>query len=77
MWIMPHIGNSTLQQQSSPIQNPIANSQFPPGSLGMFHPRSGGFPPFPSCNPNMNPTHGSYVGFPFGWNWNSTAPHGQ
>ena len=43
----------------------------------MFHPRSGVFPPFPSGNPNMNPTSGSSVGFPFGWIWNSTAPHGQ
>ncbi|CAF4203973.1 unnamed protein product [Adineta steineri] len=76
MWSMPHIGNSPLQQQSIPIQNQIANSQFAPGLLGMFHPRSGGFPPFPSDNPNTNPTPGSSVGFPFGWNCNSNSPHG-
>jgi hypothetical protein len=43
----------------------------------MFHPGSGGFPTFPSSNLNTNPTPGSSVGFPFGWNWNSNTPHGQ
>ena len=43
----------------------------------MFHLGSGGFPPFPSNNPNMNPTPGSSVGFTFGWNWNSNTPRGQ
>ena len=77
MWSTPHIGSSPLQQQPSPIQNQNANAQFTPGSLGMFHLRSGGFPPFPSGNINTNPTPGSSVGFPFGWNWNSNTPHGQ
>lgn len=77
MWSRPHIGNSPLQQQSSLVQNPIANSQFTPSSLGMFHPGSGGFPPLPSSNPNTNPTLGNSTSFPFGWNWNSTAPYGQ
>ena len=77
MWSMPHIGSSPLQQQSYPIQNQISNSQFTPGSLGMFHPGSGGFSPFPSSNPNTNPTPGSSVGFPFGWNWNSNTLYGQ
>ena len=77
MWNKAHIGNSPLQQQSSPSQNPITNSQFTASSLGMFHPRSGGFPPFPSGNPNMNPTLGGSSGFPFGWNWNSNTLHGQ
>ncbi|CAF4433598.1 unnamed protein product [Adineta steineri] len=39
----------------------------------MFHPGSGGFPPFPSGNP----TPGSFDGFPSGWNSNSNALHGQ
>ena len=43
----------------------------------MFHPGSGGFPPFPRGNPNTNPTPGISPRFPFGWNWNSNAPHGQ
>lgn len=43
----------------------------------MFHLGSGGFPPFPSDNLNMNPTPGRSIGFPFGWNWNSNALHGQ
>ncbi|CAF4331510.1 unnamed protein product [Adineta steineri] len=68
MWSMPHIGSSPLQQQPSPIQSQNANTQFTSGSLGIFHPRSGGFPPFPSGNLNTKPTLGSSVGFPFGWN---------
>lgn len=59
------------------IQNQKANAQFTPGSLGIFHSHSGGFPPFPSGNFNTNPTPGSSVGFPFGWNWNSSTSHGQ
>ena len=43
----------------------------------MFHPESGDFPPFPSGNINTNPTHGSSVVFPFGWNWNSNNLHAQ
>jgi hypothetical protein len=46
------------------------------GSVGLFHPRSGGFPPFPSGNYNANPTSGSYVGLPFRWNWNANTLHG-
>ena len=76
MWSTPHIESSPLQQQPSPIHYQNANAQFTLGSLGMFHPRSGAFPPFPSGNPNTNPTPNSSIGFPFGWNWNSTAPHG-
>ena len=74
---MPHIGSSPLQQQPSSIQNQNANSQFAPSSLGIFHLGSGRFPPFSRCNPNTNPTPGSSVGFPFGWNWNSNTLHGQ
>ena len=77
MWSTPHIGSSPLQQQTNPIQNQYANAQFTPASLGIFHPGSGGFPPFPSGNINTNPTPGSSVGFPFGWNWNSNTSHGQ
>lgn len=67
----------TFAQQPSPIQNQNTNTQLTSGSLGIFHPGSGGFPPIPSSNLNTNPTPGSYVGFPFGWNWNSNTPHGQ
>ena len=74
---MPHIGNSPLNQQSSPTQNPITSSQFTPGSLGMFHPGSGVSLPFPSSNTNPNLNLGSSIGFPFGWNWNYTTLHGQ
>ena len=77
MWSTPLIGSSPLNQQSNPAQNPINSSQFALGSLGMFHPRSGVSPPFPSGNANTNPTPGSSASFPFGWNWNSTTPHGK
>ena len=76
MWSMPHIGNSPLNIQSSPSKNPITSSQFAPGSLGLFHPRSGVSPPFPSGNTNTNPTLGSSTSFSFQWNQNSTTLHG-
>lgn len=67
----------TFTQQPSPIQNENNNAQFTPGSLGMFHPRSRGFPQLPSGSLNTNPTPCSSVGFPFGWNWNSNTLHRQ
>ena len=77
MWSTPNIGNLSLNQQSSPSQTTTTSSQFASGSLGMFHPESGVSPPFPSGNTNPNPNPGSSTGFPLGWNWNSTTPHGQ
>ena len=47
---------------------------FTPGSVGLFHPRSGGFPPFPSGNYNPNPTPGNFFSLLFGWNWNANNP---
>ena len=44
--------------------------------IDLFHPGSGGFPPFPSGNFNVNPTFGSFVSLPFRWNWNANTPHG-
>ena len=76
MWSTPHIGSAPLQQQTNPIQNQNSNAQFTLGSVGLFHPGSGGFPPFPSGNYNANPTLRSFVGFPFRWNWNSNTSHG-
>ena len=50
---------------------------FIPGSVGQFHPGSGGFPSFPSSNFNMNPTPGNSTGLPFGWNWNANNSLGS
>ena len=47
-----------------------------PGLVGLFHPGSGGFPPFSSSNYNPNPTPGNSVGLPFRWNWNANNPLG-
>jgi hypothetical protein len=74
---MPNIGNFPLNKQSSPTQTITTSSQFELGSLGMFHPRSGVSPPFPSGNTNPNANPGNSTVFLFGWNWNSTTPHGQ
>ena len=46
------------------------------GSVGLFHPESGGFRPFPGGNYNPYPTLGISVGLPFGWNWNANTPLG-
>ena len=75
MWILSQVG-STLSQQTNSIPNQQGNVSFTPGSVGLFHPRSGGFPPFPSGNYNPNPTPGSSVGLPFRWNWNANNPLG-
>ena len=69
MWSSPQIG-STLSQQTHPVQNQEGNVSFIPGSVGQFHPGSGGFSPSPSGNFNPNPTPGNSTGLPFGWNWN-------
>jgi hypothetical protein len=47
------------------------------GSVGQFHPESGGFPLFLSNNYNPNLTPGNFVGLPFGWNWNANNPLGS
>ena len=77
MWSTPNMGNLSLNPPSSSAQNVTISFQFTPGSMGMFHPGSGVSPPFPSgnTNPNLNP--GNFVGFLFGWNWDSTTPHAQ
>ena len=77
MWSTPNIGNLPLNKQYSPTQNPTTSSQFAPCSFGMFHPRSGVSPLFPSGNTNLNPNPGSSARFPFRWKWNSNTPHGQ
>lgn len=63
-------------QQNNLISNQQSNAQITPGSVGLFHPRSGGFPPFLGGNFNPNPTSGSSVGLPFGWNWNANTSLG-
>ena len=75
MWSTPQVGSTPLQH-NNPVLNQNSNAQFTPGSVGLFHPRSGGFPPFPSGNYNANPTPGSSAGLPFGWNWNANTSHG-
>ena len=77
MWSTHNIGNLPLNQQSSPVENPITSSQFTPGSLGMFHPQSEVSPPFSSGNTNPNSNPGILDGFLFGWNLNSNSPHGK
>ena len=69
MWSSPQIGN-TLSQQTHPVQNQEGHASFILGSVGQFHPESGGFSPFPSGNFNPNPTPRNSTGLPFGWNWN-------
>ena len=75
MWSSPQIGSAPLQQ-NNPIPNQQGNVQFTPGLVGLFHPGSGGFPPFPSGNNNPNPTSRSFVGLPFRWNWNENTSQG-
>ena len=48
-----------------------------PGSIGQFHPGSGGFSPSPSGNFNQNPTLGNFVDLPFRWNWNANNSLGS
>ena len=76
MWSTPQIG-SILSHQPNSIQNQTGNVSFTPGSVGPFHPGSGGFPPIPSGNINQNPTPGSSVGLPFEWNWNTNNSLGS
>ena len=61
---------STLSQQTHPVQNQEGHVSFILGSVGQFHPGSGGFSPFLSGNFNPNPTPRNSIGLPFGWNWN-------
>jgi hypothetical protein len=71
----PQVG-SALSQQTNSIHNKQGNVPFMPGSVGLFHPGSGGFPPFPSGNYNPNPTLRNSASLPFGWNWNANNPLG-
>jgi hypothetical protein len=75
MWISPQIGNTPLQQ-NNPIPNQQSNAQFTPRSVGLFHARSGGFPPFLGNNFSPNPTSGNSTSFPFKWNWNANTSLG-
>lgn len=75
MWSSPHVGN-TLSQQTSSILNIQSNVLFTLGSVGLFHPGSGGFPPFPTGNYNPNPTPRNSSSLSFGWNWNANNPLG-
>jgi hypothetical protein len=75
MWSIPQIGTIPLQP-NNPILNQPSNVQFTQGSVGLFRPESGGFPPFPSSNYNPNPTSKSSVGLPFRWNWNANTSPG-
>jgi hypothetical protein len=72
MWSSPQVG-SALSQQTNSILNQQGNVSFTPGSVSLFHPGSEGFPPFPGDNYNSNPTPGSSIGLPFGWNWNANT----
>ena len=65
-----------MEYTSSRLKNQGSNAQLTPGPIGLFHLESGGFPPFPSGNFNANPTFGSFVGLPFGWNWNANTSQG-
>ena len=76
MWSSPQIG-STLSHQTHSVQNQQGNVPFTPGSVGQFHPGSGGFPPSSSDNYSQNPTPGNSAGLPFGWNWNANNPLGS
>ena len=71
----PQIGSAPLQQNNL-VLNQQNNAQFTPGSVGLFHPSSGGFPPFLGDNLNPNPTSGSSYGLPFEWNWNENISQG-
>ena len=75
MWSLPQVG-SALSQQANSIPNQQGNVSFTPGSVGIFHPGSRGFPPFPGSNYNPYPTPGSSVGLAFEWNWNAYTPLG-
>ena len=75
MWSSPQVGNAPLQQNNS-IPNQQGNVQFTPGIVGLFHPGSGGFPPFPGGNYNPNPNPISFVGLPLRWNWNANTSLG-
>ena len=68
MWSLPQVG-SALSQQNNSIPNKKGNVSFTPRIVGLFHPGSGGFPPFLGSNYNPNPTPRSSAGLPFGWNW--------
>ena len=75
MWSSPQIRSAPLQPNNS-IPNRKGNVQFTPGSIGFFHPESGGFPPFLGGNYNPNPTPRSFVSLPFRWNWNANTSLG-
>ena len=75
MWSLPQVNNPLLQQNNS-ILNQQGNVSFTPRLLGLFHPGSGGFPPFLGGNYNPNPTPGSSADLSFRWNWNANTSLG-
>ena len=65
-----------MEYTSSRLKNQGSNAQLTPGPIGLFHLGSGGFPLFPGGNFNPKPTSESFVGLPFGLNWNANTSLG-